>query len=67
MKEDRVPALLSKFMDGISKAEGGAAQMVHQHMDPRFIPIRDKLTLIKQKCITIAMKASGLKVMNVRQ
>lgn len=54
-------------MDGISKAEGGAAQMVHQHMDPRFIPIRDKLTLIKQKCITIAMKASGLKVMNVRQ
>lgn len=67
MKKDTVPALLAKFVDGLTKAEGAASHMVHHHMDPRFIPIRDKLYAIKNKAIGIAIKASGIEVHNVRQ
>lgn len=63
---EKVPGLLAKFVDGITKAEGGAAQMIHQHQDPRFIPIHDKLFKIKSKCISIAIKATRTKVTHVR-
>ena len=58
--ENPTMQLLQKFIDGVTKSEGAMAQMVHQHQDPRFIPIRNKLTLIKKKCLDIAIKASGV-------
>lgn len=65
MRDEKVPAVLKKFVDGITKAHGGASQMVHHHQDPRFIPIYKKLGMIKEKSIDIAMKATGIEVQNV--
>ena len=69
MSEDqsKVPGLLSKFVDGLTKASGAASCAVHDHQDPRFIPIRDKLNLIRERAINIAIKASGITVRNVNQ
>lgn len=60
----QTPALLKKFTDGLTKAVGGTSQMVHQHQDPRFIPIYKKLSLIRDRTIKIAIKATGSGVYN---
>lgn len=66
MRDPKIPALLKKFVDGITKAHGAAGQMVHHHQDPRFIPLYQKLSLIKEKSITIAMKATGIEAQHVK-
>lgn len=58
MRKD-TPALLKKFTDGLTKAVGGSSQLVHQHQDPRFIPIYKKLSMIRDRTIKIAIKATG--------
>ena len=63
--QSSVPQLLSKFIDGLTKAGGAAACIIHDHQDPRFIPVRDRLSLIRDKAINIAMRASGITVRNV--
>lgn len=63
---EKVPGLLKAFVDGITKAVGGAGQMVHHHQDPRFIPIYQKLSAIRDKTIKIAIKATGIEVRHGR-
>ena len=58
MAEKPATVLLSEFIDGLTKASGAASQYVHAHQDPRFMYIRDKLELIKSKCVKIAINAS---------
>lgn len=59
----RVPFLLKRFIDGIRKAEGAMQQMVHQHEgDPRYIALYQKLSLVKDKSVKIAMKATGVNI-----
>lgn len=65
MADRRVPILLKEFVDGMAKAAGAAGQMVHHHQDPRFIPLFQKLSLIREKSIKIAMKATGIETHNV--
>ena len=64
--QSRVPVLLSKFVDGLTKASGAASAIVHEHQDPRFMAIRNKLNLIRDKAISIAIKASGITVQHVK-
>lgn len=59
---EKIPGILKEFVDGITKAVGGAGQMVHHHQDPRFIPLYQRLSLIREKTIKIAMKATGIEV-----
>lgn len=61
-----VPMLLKKFTDGLTKAVGGSQQMVHHHQKPQFIPIYQKLSLIRDKTIRIAMNATGVEVRHGR-
>lgn len=50
--------LLQNFINSLSMAEGASWQMIHQHADPRFIPIRDMLTQLKNNTIAIALSPS---------
>lgn len=59
---ETTPQLLKKFLDGLNKAIGGTSQMVHQHEDIRFIPIYQKLSLVRDKTMDVAMKATGIEV-----
>ena len=63
--QSKVPVLLSRFVDGLTKASGAASAIVHEHQDPRFLPIRDKLVAVRDRAISIALKASGITVRNV--
>jgi hypothetical protein len=54
--------LLKRFVDGMVKASGAAGQMVHQHEDVRWMPLFNKLCMIRDKTIKIAMKATGVEV-----
>ena len=65
MKDDNATVLLRKFVDGLTKASAAASCIVHEHQDPRFIPLRDRLLVIRDRSINIAIKASGIKVQNV--
>lgn len=58
MSDPSKTVLLTQFIEGLSQASAGAWSMVHQHQDSRFLPIRDRLDLIKQKAIIIAVKAT---------
>lgn len=64
--QSQVPKLLSKFIDGLTKSSGAASAFVHDHQDPRWIVVRDKLNAIKEKAVSIAIKASGITVQNVK-
>lgn len=63
----QVPHVLSKFVDGLTKASGAASCIIQEHQDPRFIPLRDKLVAIRDKAISIAIRASGVTVHNVNR
>lgn len=64
--QSEVPHILGKFIDGLTKSAGAASAFVHDHQDPRWIQVRDKLNAIKDKAIGIAIKASGITVRNVQ-
>jgi len=66
MKQDSTPMLLKKFIDGITKAEAASAQMVHNHLDPRFFDLRFKLGAIKGASLGIAKRATGVNIKNVK-
>jgi|WetSurMetagenome_2_1015567.scaffolds.fasta_scaffold1868198_1 hypothetical protein len=51
--------LLKEFIEGVSVAAGASGQMIHSHQDPRFMFIRDKLELIKDRCVKIASNAAS--------
>ena len=63
---DTTPQLLKRFTDGIVKASGAAHQMVHQHEDVRWLPLAHKLSMIREKTISIALKATGVEVKHGR-
>lgn len=67
MTEESIPMLLKKFVDGVSKASGAASAMVHEYNSPYFLPLRDKLSSIRDKSIKIAIQASGVTVRNVNK
>lgn len=58
--------LLKKFCDGIVKAHGAASQMVHQHEDIRWMPLAQKLGMVRERIIKIAMQATGVEVKHGR-
>jgi hypothetical protein len=65
MTEEKQTEILKRFIDGLTKSSGAAAQMVHSHQDPRFLPIKEKLIAVRDKAINMAIKGSGIKVENV--
>jgi hypothetical protein len=64
MKGQSQAQLLLRFMDGISKAAGACSAIIHDHQDPRFIVIRDKLEAVHKASSKIAVQASGIQVMH---
>ena len=66
MDQQSVPSLLKIFIDGITKASGAAAAIVHEHQDPRFIAMKDYLIALREKSIKIAMIASGVEAHHVQ-
>lgn len=58
MAKPTQPQLLSEFIDGLTKAIGASWQLCHAHQKPQFLPIRDKLELVKRKCVDIAVRGS---------
>jgi len=62
MKEKTVPQLLKEFIDGVTKAEAGAAMMIHEHMDPRFFDLRFKLGAIKGATMKLIKRGKSLHV-----
>lgn len=66
INHNRVPFLLKRFLDGIVKANGAASHLVHQHQDPRFIPLYQKLSSIRDKTMRIAINATGVEVKHGR-
>ena len=67
MRDETTPQLLKKFLDGIVKSSGAAGQMVHQHEDPRWMPLYHKLSMVREKTIKIALKATGVEVKHGQQ
>lgn len=59
---ETVHQILKKFIDGLNKSSGAAAALVHEHQDPRFMPIYEKLTSVRNKAIDMAMKATNMGV-----
>ena len=66
MSDENILKLLQGFTDGIEKAAGAASCMIHQHGDPRFIPLRDRLVGVQKKSIDMAVKLSGVTVRNAQ-
>ena len=64
MEKESQARLLMAFMGGIAKASGAASGMLHEHHDPRFLPIRDRLEAVHKASSKIAIKASGIRVAN---
>lgn len=56
MKQPTASALLTKFIVAISRASSAAWCLVHARQLTAFLPIRDRLELVKQKCLKIAVK-----------
>lgn len=48
--------LLSEFMAGLTDASGSASQLIHLLQDPRFIPMRDTLDMVKAGCLDVVAK-----------
>lgn len=42
-------AMLTEFLEGINGAIAGVSQMVHHRINPKFIAMRDMLTIISDK------------------
>lgn len=53
------PVILAEFIAAIGQASNAAWQLVHSRQLPAFLPIRDRLELIKQKCLKIAINAQN--------
>lgn len=50
--------LLQDFINCMTNSSGAAWQLIHQHQDIRFVPIRDALEGMKNTCMQIAMGPS---------
>ena len=53
-----IPSLLTGFVEGITQAEGAAGQLIHHFRNPGWMVLRDNLSLIKDKCVGMAVKAT---------
>lgn len=49
--------LLSELMQGLTEASGSASQLIHLLQDPRFIPMRDTIDMVKAGCLDVVSKA----------
>lgn len=48
--------MLKDLMDGLTQASGSASQMIHMLQDPRFIPMRDTIDMVKAGCLDVVAK-----------
>lgn len=48
--------ILRDMMDGLTQASGSASQLIHLLQDPRFIPMRDVLDMVKAGCLDVVSK-----------
>lgn len=44
------PQMLQQLIEGLTQAEGACSQIIHQHEDPRWMMIRQALSLTKEGC-----------------
>lgn len=58
MKQKSIPALLSEFIEAVTQSEGAAGQLIHHFRNPGWIAIRDNLSMIKDKCVGLAVKGT---------
>jgi hypothetical protein len=60
-KKRSIPTLLGEFVAGISQAEGAAGQLIHHFRNPNWIYLRNTLSVVKDKCVGMAVKGSAAK------
>lgn len=48
--------LLRDLMAGLTEASGSASQLIHLLQDPRFIPMRDVIDMVKAGCLDVVAK-----------
>lgn len=52
--------LLKDLIDDLNQVSGAASQLIHMLPDPRFLIIRETVTLMKEACMDLARKGISM-------